>query len=44
MEDTKQVIVRIGEQFFGIDISDEYCQLANERLAKHQQESRLFQD
>ena len=22
MEDTKQVIVRIGEQYFGIDISD----------------------
>ena len=34
----------LGRRFIGIDISDEYCQLANERLAKHQQESRLFQD
>lgn len=34
----------LGRRFIGIDISDEYCRLANERLAKHQQESRLFQD
>lgn len=34
----------LNRRFIGIDISEEYCELARERLAKHQSEGTLFQD
>ena len=32
----------LGRQYIGIDISEEYCSLAKDRLKKHQQDQGLF--